>query len=188
MTALALSPDGVRVAVVAGERLYVGVIEPAPPDGGLDPDVPPAQAPTLAPAPADTSGASAEPAPGGQDEVTTVQPLIMLTELVEIRPDLARVGAIAWSNSRQLVVAATTSPGSFRTVWEVSLDGYESRNVTTRGMFGDVESVAVATGQPILVGFSGRVWQLEGALTDGQWLSPLPDQPFLTGTSPFYPA
>ena len=54
-------------------------------------------------------------------------------------------------------------------------------------MFGDVESVAVATGQPMLVGFSGRVWELDGTITDGQWLSPLPDQPFVTGTAPFYP-
>ncbi len=188
VTALALSPDGVRAAVVAGERLWVGVIAPAPPDGGLDSDVPPAPASSAAPPPPDAGGSPAAPTPDGSDEVTTVQPLVMLTDLVEIRPDLVRVGAIAWSNSRQLVVAATTSPSSFRTVWEVSLDGYEARNVTTRGMFGDVESVAVATGQPILVGFSGRVWQLQGSLTDGQWLSPLPDQPFLTGTSPFYPS
>ena len=35
--------------------------------------------------------------------------------------------------------------------------------------------------------FGGRVWQLQGAQTDGQWTSPLGDRPFLNGSSPFYP-
>ena len=30
VTALALSPDGVRVAIVAGERLYLGVVDAGP--------------------------------------------------------------------------------------------------------------------------------------------------------------
>ena len=30
--------------------------------------------------------------------------------------------------------------------------------------------------------------ELEGSQADGQWTSPLPDQPFLNGSSPFYPS
>ena len=66
VTALALSPDGVRAAVVAGERLWVGVIAPAPPDGGLDPDVPAGAGVDPRPRPPpDAGGSPAEPTPDG---------------------------------------------------------------------------------------------------------------------------
>ena len=195
MTALALSPDGVRIAVVAGDKLYLGVIAPAPTD---EPVTAPATtsalpgATTSAPTSAPTS-AAAESTPSNTDSTSsTVEPdsgqsPLTVTNLSVLRPDLLRVGAVAFANSRELMVAAAATPTSYRTVDAVSIDGFESRSVTDRGIFGDVDGIAVAQGEPMLITFGGRVWQLAGTQTDGQWQSPLPDQPFLNGSSPFYP-
>jgi hypothetical protein len=172
VTALALSPDGVRVAIVAGERLYVGVISPAPADGS---------------GPAPTSGDAATTTPDQGSESPSAQTPLMVTNLTLLRPDLLHVGPVAFANSRELMVAATTTPNSFRSLWDVSIDGFESRKITDRGIFGDIDALAVAAGEPMLITFGGRVWQLVGSQSDGQWQSPLADQPFLNGASPFYP-
>jgi len=111
----------------------------------------------------------------------------VVTNLSLLRPDLLRVGAVAFVSSRELMVAASATPTSYQTVDAVSIDGFESRKVTDRGIFGDVDGIAVAQGEPMLITFGGRVWQLQGTQSDGQWQSPLPDQPFLNGSSPFYP-
>lgn len=174
VTSLALSPDGVRVAVVAGERLYIGIVEPAPTDGAAA-----TQAPT-----SDTAVPS--PDPGPDTESGQVQ--LMITHLTVLRPDLIHVGPVMFANSRELMVAASTNPNVYRSLWDVSIDGFESRKITDRGVFGDIDGLAVAVGEPLLITFGGRVWQLEGSQADGQWTSPLPDQPFLNGSSPFYPS
>ncbi len=162
VTALALSPDGVRVAIVAGERLYLGVLTRT------------------------TGGEVSTPTsdPGG----STAQAPLEISQLSLLRPDLVHVGPVSFSNSRELVVAASSSVNSYRSLWDVSIDGFESRQITARGIFGDVDGLAVAAGEPLLITFGGRVWQLVGSQTDGQWQSPLPDEPFLNGSSPFYPS
>lgn len=166
---LALSPDGTRVAVVANERLYIGVLAPV----------------------ADTNGAppatTAAPADPGAEDGTGQAPLA-IRNLTPLRPDLLHVGPVTFANSRELMVAATTAPNTYRSLWDVSIDGFESRKITDRGIFGDIDGLAVSTGEPTLITFSGRVWELKGTQTDGQWQSPLPDQPFLNGSSPFYPS
>ena len=164
VTSLALSPDGVHVALVAGDRLYMGVIAPADDDGSG--------------VPAGATGTAGTDAGG-----TTWQ----VNNLAAIQPELVKVGAVQFSSSRELIVAGATTATSYRTLSAVSIDGSLRRSISDQGIFGDVESIAVAPGQPLLVAFGGRVWQLQGAQTDGQWTSPLGDRPFLNGSSPFYP-
>ncbi len=158
---LALSPDGVRVAIVAGERLYLGVL---------------------------AATAAGETAPRTVDPAVAAPTPLQITGLTLLRPDLVHVGPISFLNSRELVVAASTSPNTYRSLWDVSIDGFESRKITDRGIFGDIDGLAVAAGEPLLITFGGRVWQLVGSQTDGQWQSPLQDEPFLNGSSPFYPS
>ncbi len=175
VTALALSPDGVRVAIIAGDKLYLGVVAPAPADESTTAAAttePPASTP-------ETTDPTAEPQAG--------QSPLVITNLSLLRPDLIRVGAVAFASSRELMVAAATSATSYRTVDAISIDGFDVRSVTDRGIFGDVDAIAVAQGEPMLITFGGRIWQLQGTQADGQWQSPLSDQPFLNGSSPFYP-
>ena len=176
VSAFALSPDGVRIAVVSGERLYVGVVAPADTDAS-------------GPAAAPTSGAAVpSPDPGADADVASAQTPLEITQLSLLRPDLLHVGPVTFANSREIMVAASTTQNSYRSLWDVSIDGFESRKVTDQGIFGDIEALAIAPGEPPLIAFGGRVWQLEGSQADGQWQSPLPDQPFLNGASPFYPS
>ena len=170
VTALALSPDGVRVAIVAGERLYLGVVAPAPDE---------------APAPSAAAGGATPPDQGA--DATSAQTQLVITNLILLRADLLHVGPVTFANSREIMVAASTVPNTYRSVWDVSIDGFESRKITDQGVFGDIDGLAVAVGEPMLITFGGRVWELQGTQTDGQWTSPLPDQPFLNGSSPFYP-
>ncbi|GAA1997748.1 GerMN domain-containing protein [Nakamurella flavida] len=167
VTALALSPDGVRVAVVAGERLWVGVI--APVQSATPTDTP------------ETAG------PQPDDSATQSPATVAVTDLVQIRPDLIDVGAVTFSSSRELTVAGATSPVSRRTLFSVGVDGRDLTGFTTTGIFNDVQSLAVSAGQPPLIGFGDRIWQLSGSATDGQWVTPLPSAPSLNGSSPFYP-
>jgi len=169
VTALALSPDGVRVAVVANERLYLGVLTPFEDTSG--------------PPPA-TAAAPTDPAA----DAATGQAPLAIKSLTLLRPDLLHVGPVTFANSRELMVAASSTPNTYRSLWDVSIDGFESRKITDRGIFGDIDGLAVAAGEPTLITFGGRVWELEGTQIDGQWQSPLPNQPFLNGSSPFYPS
>jgi hypothetical protein len=167
VTALALSPDGVRVAIVAGGQLYLGMRDPAPAEGG---------------------SATSTTAPGGaaRDESGGQAPLA-IDRLAVLRPDLRDVGPVTFVNSLELVVAAASTPDGFRGLWNVGIDGYESRKITDNGIFGNIDGLAATVGEPMLITFGGRVWQLEGNQADGTWQSPVAEQPFLNGSSPFYP-
>ncbi|MRC75108.1 hypothetical protein GH820_28665, partial [Bacillus thuringiensis] len=77
VTALALSPDGVRIAIVAGGQLYVGVLTPAPAEG--------ATAPTTTPA-------------AGRDESGGQTPL-EISGLTPLRSSLQDVGPVTFVNS-----------------------------------------------------------------------------------------
>jgi hypothetical protein len=166
VTALALSPDGVRVAIVAGGQLLVGVRKPAPAEG--------ASAPTTT-------------AAGGRDESSVQTPLV-ITGLTALRADLRDVGPVTFLNSLEVVVAAASTPDGFRGLWNISIDGYDSRKISDNGIFGNIDGLAAAVGEPMLITFGGRVWQLEGSQADGKWQSPVAGQPFLNGSSPFYPS
>ena len=167
VTALALSPDGVRVALVAGGQLYLGVLEPSVAEGATAP----------------TGTATEGP---GRDESAGQTPL-QITGLTVLRSGLQDVGPVTFVSSLEVVVAAATAPGGFRSLWSVSIDGYEARKISDNGIFGTIDGLAAAVNEPLLITFSGRVWQLAGGQADGTWQSPVEGQPFLNGSAPFYP-
>lgn len=166
VTALALSPDGVRVAVVAGGALYLGVVS-ASPDAAAD-------------APATGSG-----------EAGTDHHGIQVSGLRVLRADLLDVGPVTWDDSATLLVGAKTAGSTHRTVFQVSVDGQSVDPVTTRqefgDVFGDVDSVASsASDLPMVISFSGRIWQLQGGRASGKWMPP-DGRTWMTGSMPFYP-
>ena len=94
VTALALSPDGVRVAIVAGERLYMGVVEAAPPEDEA--------------ATPDQATNTAVPSPDAGSDSESGQVPLIITNLTVLRPDLLHVGPVTFANSRELMVAASS--------------------------------------------------------------------------------
>ena len=155
------------MAIVAGGQLYLGVLQPAAAEG--------ASAPT-----------GTAPDGGARDQSAAQAPLL-ITGLTVLQPDLGDVGPITFVNSLELVVAAVNTPGGFRSLWNISIDGYESRKISDNGIFGNIDGLAAAVSEPLLITFSGRVWQLAGGQADGKWQSPVDGQPFLNGSAPFYP-
>lgn len=164
VTALALSPDGVRVALVAGGTLYLGAI-------GSSPEP------------------AADPVAGGAEDADRHGP--QLINLRVLRADLTDVGPVTWDDSTSLLVGAKVAGSRHRTVFEVSIDGQSADPVTTSqvlgDVFGDVEAIASAgPDQPILISFGGRIWQLQGSKVTGRWMPP-DGRNWMTGTMPFYP-
>lgn len=162
VTALMLSPDGVRVAVVAGGALYLGVVVAAP----------------------DTS-------PGEGNDASADHHGTQISGLHVLRSDLTDVGPVTWDDSANLLVGAKTSGSAHRTVYQVSVDGQSVDPVTTSqtigAVFGDVDSIASsASDLPMLISFGGHIWQLSGGRFSGQWVSP-DGSNWMTGTVPFYP-
>jgi hypothetical protein len=137
------------VAVVAGDKLYVGVV--------------------VHPSPAGAESQGAGP---------------IVSDLVQIAPSLTNVGPVTFEAASTLIVGANAGSG-LRILYRVGVDGRQVERTTDSG-FGDVQSVSSAPGQPVLMSYGGRIYQLDGAWTTGRWIAPL-DQPFLQGTAPFYP-
>lgn len=168
VTALSLSPDAVRVALVADGRLYLGVISSSGDEGPA----------------ADEDD---DTAPNGADRRG-----LQITGLTELRPDLTDVGPIAWSGSTKLLVGAKTAGSTLRTVYEVSVDGQSLDAATTAqtigDVFGDVDAIASPNSdqQPLLISFQGRIWQLDGTLRTGEWTPP-DGRNWMVGKAPFYP-
>ncbi|MDQ6656777.1 MAG: LpqB family beta-propeller domain-containing protein [Actinomycetota bacterium] len=160
VTALALSPDGVRVAIVAGHRLYVGVIVSQHPASG--------------------GSATTQPGSGGGAPTTSI------TGLVQIDPSLINVGPIAFSSADGLLVGAKVASAVFVTLHQVSIDGSVDSPLTDLNITGDVTDIAVGNGQT-LVAFDGRVWKLDGTQSTGEWVSPDPQSLVVEGSSPFLP-
>ena len=160
VTALVLSPDGVRVAIVAGGKLYLGAI--AAPDTDA------------------TSGAANSGPAEGPDALT-------VTNLRELRTDLVNVGPVAFQSAEKLMVVSSNPPG-YRALKQLNTDGSDLTPVTTDQQYGDVTSVAISVvdttaevpGEDLQSagtlyvtvgqqGTVGSVLELKGSLTDGVW-------------------
>jgi predicted small secreted protein len=159
VTAMVLSPDGVRVAVVADNKLYLGSIAPAP-----------------------TAGGDANSQPGERSA-------LQIGKLSVLREDLSDVGPVTFQDATTLLVGARSAPGAHRTVYQVGIDGQSVNPVSSVNIFADVDSIAAASSdRPMLISFGppDRVWQLSGSTGGGEWVSPAGAQ-LLPGSSPFYP-
>lgn len=164
VTALTLSPDGVRVAVIAGQKLYLGVITPTDAVGSVP---------------------TSQPPPTGQPEAA---PGLAVKGLTLLRSDLTGVAAVSFASSTQLLVVADSGRTNWRTVFQVSIDGQSVQPLTVSGIFGDVDAVAASSSaEPMLISFGQKIWELDGTITSGAWRSPLPGSLWLAGTDPFYP-
>ncbi len=166
VTALVLSPDGVRVAIVAGQKLYLGAIAP----------VSTAQTDSTSPATADTPAA------------------LTVINLQQLQGALTDVGPVAFQSSNDLMVVSNNLPG-YRSIKELKIDGSNLTQATTNAQYSDVTSMAVSTvdstaeaatpddptsdttitaaavyvtvGQQ---GAPGPILKLQGTLADGEWV------------------
>ena len=196
VTALALSPDGVRVAIVAGGKLYMGAI------GAPAASLPPGTA-----------------LPGTAE---TPEPLNVVN-LQTIRGELDQVGPITFRSANQLLVVSKDPSLSYRSITDLRIDGYEASPVTSIDLTADVQAVAVSVIDPDTGGTGGTgntgstggtgtggtpdtqasastptiyisagptrqvgtILKLQGSLNDGQWVAV--DQELSFGTNPFFP-
>ncbi len=108
-----------------------------------------------------------------------------IENLTEIAPSLTNVGPVTFDGADLLLVGANSGSG-LRVLYKVGVDGRQVERTTDDGFFGDVQAVTVAPGEPVLMSYGSRIYQLEGDWQSGRWITPL-DQPFLQGTAPFYP-
>lgn len=175
VTALVLSPDGVRVAIIAGGKLYLGAV--ATPDAAA------------------AGAGSGTPAEGPD--------ALAVTNLRELRSDLTNVGPVVFQSAEKLMVVSSNVPG-YRAIKQLNTDGSDLTQVTTDSQYGDVTSIAISVvdstaevpGEDLQSsgtlyvtvgqqGTVGAVLELKGALTDGVWQAADPTAPL--ASSLFFP-
>ena len=165
VTALVLSPDGVRVAIVAGEKLYLGAIA------------------AVTTASTDSSKTAIADAPAA----------LTVINLQQLQGSLTDVGPVAFQSSNELMVVSSNLPAMM--IKQLKIDGSDLAQATTNSQYGDVTSMAVSTvdstaevaapdattdvttsaaaavyvtlGQP---GALGPILRLQGSLRDGEWV------------------
>jgi len=182
VTALALSPDAVRVAVVAGGKLFLGAI--------------------AAPVAPPSANAARQPSPDTPDALS-------LINLAELRGDLDEVGPIAFRSANKILAVAKNPSLSYRSIVDLSIDGSDVAAVTSEDLTADVQAMAVSVmgsdAEPVaggsigtadanpagvyisagLPGQVGSVLKLQGSLSDGRWV---PVDPVVSsGKNPFFP-
>ncbi len=158
ITSLALSPDGVRVLLVADSRLYLATV-------------------TYADEPNSA-------APGAGSAIGAVATLGVP---VPVRPELLVRRAI-WSDSQNILAAAADPSSTYRAVWRIGLDGRQRSLLTTRGIVADVDGIAAGSGLPLLISSGGRILQLKGDDSNGEWVSAKPTGEPAFGSWPVYPS
>ncbi len=159
ITEFQLSPDGVRVALVADGKLYLSTVVYTGDDGDT--------------VPGNGVGVGAG---------------ATLTAPQQIRSELT-VGPVVWFDSQNLLLAGSDTTSVYRTVWRVGLDGRQRTPLSGRGILADVDSVASSPTQPTLISFGGRIYQVDGDDTSGDWVSAAPSgEPPPAGSWPFYPS
>ncbi len=174
--ALQVSPDGVRVAMIINNLLYLGAVQYADREdaaGGASP----------------SSGA---PTPSTTPVPSSTKNTAVIKDLHRVGLNLSDFAAVTFSSSIELMVAAKTANSGIRTVTRLRIDGSDSPAVTADQLTNDVTAIAVHPDGPtagMYIGFGDRVYQLSGTVSDGRWIPPsVTTQPVLEGTGPFYPS
>ena len=166
VTALALSPDGVRVAIVADGQLYIGALTPAPAEGASAP----------------TTSRCGRAGPVGRTDAGGDRRIDLAARPPPgRRPDDLRQLPGAGGRRRD-------HPGGIPQPVEHQHRRVRVAKDQRQRDLRQHRRVGAAVNEPMLITFGGRVWQLQGSQADGKWQSPVADQPFLNGSSPFYPS
>ncbi|HYH24047.1 MAG TPA: LpqB family beta-propeller domain-containing protein [Blastococcus sp.] len=108
---------------------------------------------------------------------------VVLRDLSEIAPGLARVIDVGWRDSATLMVLAGDEGQDRIVPYSVGADGWGLGQVTTSGLPSQPTALAVAPNRQALVSAGGTVWQLTG----GTWRTLVRGAEPLPGTAPFYP-
>ncbi len=159
ISGFAVSPDGVRVAVVADQKLYLGVLS-----AGTNPD--------------------ALPVGGAGSSTGTGNPTVV--GLYELAPQLgSNVGPVLFSSAGYLLLAARTPNAPYATLQQVSIDGYTVAQFTDSGIQNtDVQALAVSSdGSEVYIATDTSIYQLVGSSRTGTW-EPPNGRP-LIGENPF---
>ncbi|SDO27144.1 Lipoprotein LpqB beta-propeller domain-containing protein [Nakamurella panacisegetis] len=190
VTGLTLSPDGIRVAIVADGQLFMGAIASSTTAGKAD---------STAPAPAD-----------GPDTLSVIN-------LQPIRSQLGQVGSVVFSSATELLAVGRESGSGlgFRSITSLDVDGSNAIQLTSTGLNNDVQSLAVNTASGSAVGpgdtttttdtdttsaaasmyvvsaqapgEAGTISALSGSQTSGEWVGPARVSGDGTALSVFFP-
>ena len=175
--ALQVSPDGVRVAMIINNLLYLGAVQNADREDSGGGDATPTSGVPTAPS---------TPVP------STTKSTAVIKNLHRVGLSLSDVAAVTFSSSIELMVAAKTANSGIRTVTRLRIDSSDSPAVTADQLTNDVTAIAVHPDGPtagMYIGFGNRVYQLSGTVSDGRWITPsVTTAPVLEGTGPFYPS
>ncbi|WP_111767550.1 LpqB family beta-propeller domain-containing protein [Nakamurella deserti] len=106
---------------------------------------------------------------------------------VRLRNDLT-VRTVLWSNSLNLLVAASDPASTYRAVWRIGVDGRQRSALSTRGIVADVDAVGATGALPTLISSGGVILQLRGDDSSGDWVPVDPEGATAVGRWPLYPA